>query len=532
MKKYLVALLLSASISFCYAQEALQKVKINLFDGGQNSYDLSDVLNANQGESLKNVVLSKKGVLSKRGGQSIFGLDNGNSAFDGAEIFKQSATNIWAIAASGTSVIRTDVSSPLSWTVINPSNPITAGKAVEFIQANNTFFIFNGFDNTCWYDGTTFLQSTVYPTSPPTISCGAWLANYLFGSGNPTYPDYVYFSNNLSPTVFSASDLFRVNTGDGQKVVWLEPFKLTELIIYKENSIFNLDISGATPLTDWTLQPVSTRIGCVAPRSVVNVGNDQVFLSSDPIAVRSLVRTSYDKLTLEKLSGPIQDIFDDTGDNPINRNAIKKACATLYDDKYILAIPAGSSTVNNYVCVLDFVTKSWYIITGWYPADWITYQNNLYYVDAKDGRIVECFTGTVGDLATGPTTSSAASVAISYEYISKNINFDNSENYKSLDSIEVEFGTTGDYDGDVYINIDDGGFQYIGSVNLSGDVVTLPVTLPFTLFGEGRARKTFQLTEYGQFRNLKVKVVQDGLSESCKLYSATVFASVEPWRRE
>ena len=44
--------------------------------------------------------------------------------------------------------------------------------------------------------------------------------------------------------------------------------QLNELIIYKEDSIFVLDMTGSTPLTDWTLQPLNEAIGCKAGKTV------------------------------------------------------------------------------------------------------------------------------------------------------------------------------------------------------------------------------------------------------------------------
>jgi len=536
MKKFLTLTISLFLVASAYSQELI-KVRIDDFSGGQNSYDLADSIDVNQGELVQNASQEKRGRLEKRKGQALFADDLGNTAFRGVGDFYPDSTTSYVLAASGTDIVRS-TSAGASWTVVNTGKALTAGYNTEFLQADNLLFIFNGEDNTSWYDGSTFVLptsvGTVYPASPPKATTGAWVANYLFLAGNPTYPDWVYFSNNLEPREFTANNVIKINTGDGQEIVRIEPFRENEIIVYKQRSVYMLDITGSTPLADWAYKPISRTIGCAAERSVVNIGNDHWFLSSEPIAVRSLIRSSFDKILLDRASDPIQDIFDGTGETTINVSSIDVACAILHDNKYILGIPTGVSTVNDYVVVYDFLTKSWTTIDGWYPAEWIVYENDLYYIDANDGRMIECFTGTTGDMYEGPvvTGSSEPSVAITFDWRSKNISFDNPENYKMLDALDLELGASGDYDADVYIEMDDGGWQRVGDMNLAGGAVTLPVSLPFTLSASGVARETFQLQQYGEFKNIKIRVVQDGLSELCDLHRATIFAYMKPWRRE
>ena len=519
--------------------EELMKVRIANFEGGQNSYDLSDVININQGQTLSNVINSKKGQLFKRKGQSLFAGDESNTAWTGIGRYDPGINTSYIMAASGVRIVKSE-SSPASWIVINNatygggSGFLTDACDTEFIQANDLLFILNGTDYTSFFDNVTFNKGTNATGSPPVATTAAWLRNYLFTAGDPTHTDWVSFSNNLVPYLFTSTDVFRVNTGDGQVIQRIEVFRLNELIIYKERSIFVLDITGTTPLTDWTLQPISKVIGCIAKRSVVNFGNDQWFLSSDPIAVRSLSRTSYDKILTEMVSQPIQDIFDGTGERVINKTYIDKACGVFFDNKYLLAIATGASSVNDFVVVYDFLTKSWSTIDGWYPSAWVVWDNSLFYTDALDGRVIECFEGTQGDMASGPviTTASEPTVSIPYSYISKTIDFDNKENYKQLDSIEVIFDPSGSYNATLYINLDGNGWQNVGTINLAGSAPVLPLTLPFTLSSSGMARKTFQLQRYGEFRKIQIKITQSGASEECNLQSVCCFATLKPWRRE
>jgi len=530
----IVILILTIFTLPLYAQEALKLLRINDFTGGMNSYSVPEHLELKQGASMANVVLSRPGRLSKRKGQGLFNRDVGNTAFRGIGRFDPDATTSYLVAASGTKVIRSESSSS-SWTIANPSNALTSGNNTEFVQADKNLFILNGFDTTGWYNGSLWTDSVAYPTSPPSATTGAWLRNYLFLAGATTETDWVYFSNNLDPRVFDATDIIKINTGDGQPVKHLEPYRLNELIIYKSKSIFVLNISGSTPLDDWTVQPISTSIGVDAPRSVVSLGNDQWFLSSEPIAVRSLVRSQFDKILVDMVSRPIQDIFDGSGIVTINKNQINKAAAILFDDKYILAIPVGTSTVNNMVVVFDFLTQAWYRIYGWFPADWVEYDNRLFYIDANDGRVIECFTGTTGDWLEGPNfidSSSSPTVGTNFVFISKTLDWDLPEMYKELDSIEVEFDPTGDYNATLHIALDENGWVSIGTTNLAGNTLTLPFTLPSELSNAGVAKKTYQLDDQGEFRKMKVMIQQGGVSEEVILQRVTIFPVPKAWRRE
>lgn len=539
IKKYLIGflaggLILLFSLSPLFAQDELQKVRINLFDGGQNSYDLPSIISSNQGILVSNASISRKGQLSKRIGQELFESDLSNTAWTGLGVFNPDPNTQYILAASGVSVIRSDTT-PASWLIVNSGNNLTTGQNTEFLQANDLYFVLNGTNPTAAYNGSVWDPGSTDTASPPIATTMAWLRNYAFYAGNPTHPDWVYFSNNLIPRTLTPTDLFKVNTGDGQKIVRLECFKLNELIIYKQKSIYDLDITGATPLTNWTLQPISRVIGCAALRSVVNLGNDHWFLSNEPFAVRSLVRTSYDRLMIDMVSQPIQDIFDGTGDRTINKTVINKACAIFFDNKYILAIPTRTSTINDFVVVYDFIAKAWYTIDGWYPAAWTVFNNNLYYADATDGRVLKCFGSYYSDVASGPRATvynETPATAITFDYRSKNIDFDNPENFKMPDVLEVEFGSTGNYTASVYLEIDDRGWQSVGTVNLQSTSPTLPTDLPIVLSSDGVVKKTFQIQKFNEFKKIKIRIMQNGVEQECKLRGFCLIAKIKPWRRE
>lgn len=543
MFKYLTTLLLLLSIcqAPAFAQvDNLSKVRIANYEGGQNSNDYGDKIAANQGTSLINTVIQNKGQVYTRGGQALFNVDTQTAAFNGVSRYDPTSSLSYVMAASGVSVI-SSLSSGTSWTVVNTGHNLTAGLSTNFIQANNLFFVMNGSNPTSWWDNSTWTVGGTWPgsVSPPTATTAAWLNNYLFLAGNSTNPDWVYVSDALSPQSFQANQVIKIQSGDGQPIVKLEPYRTGDILIYKARSIYDLNIANVDstcspqPICQWSYSVLVKDVGTPAPRSVVSLGNDQWFLSSQPFGVRSVTRSQFDKSFVNLISQPIQDIFDGTADRHLNTVQVAKAAGVYFDNKYLLAIPTGSSTVNDLVLVYDFLSQAWYIIDGWYPQSWVVFNNNLYYADANDGRVVQCFTGTTGDVGTVvPFPVSGPSVGIAFSYTSKIIDFDNPENFKQMDSIGLEFAPSGVYNATIEINLDNSGWQTAGMIPLTANAVTLPVTLPFVLSSPGITYRTLQLSQYGEFKKMQVRVSLGVVSEQIFLQKITLFARLKPWRRE
>lgn len=525
--------------------ENFVKVRIVDYSGGQVSKNYADELTNTQGALIQNAIINVKGQLSSRLGQLLFNTDTNGTAFAGIGRFdleNAGTTTSYLVVASAPSVVRS-LSNGTTWIIINSGHAITTGKNTEFVQANNQLFMLNGFDNDAWWDGSSWTVGGTYPgsASPPVANTGSWLSNYLFLAGNSTNQDYIYVSDNTAPTSFQGNQIIKVNSGDGQPIKKLQAYRTGDLIAYKERSIWDLNITGVNslctpqPICAWSLTPITTDVGTLSPRSVVTLGNDQWFLSSPPFGIRSVIRSQFDKTFVNLISQPIQDIFDGTNiDGTIlNTQQVAKAAGVYFDNKYIIAIPTSSSTVNNLVLVYDFITQSWYEITGWYPSEWLVYNYNLYYIDANDGRVIQCFIGSTGDYGTViPAASTGPSVGVDFNYISRIFDFDQPDNYKSLDSIQLEFNPTGNYNATININLDNTGWQFAGTIPLTSQAVTLPVNLPFNLSSPGLTYATLQLTKYGRFKKIQIQVEIQGVSQQIILQKITCFARLNPWNRE
>jgi hypothetical protein len=530
--KFILPLIFILTASFAYSDE-LWKVPVDDFSKGQMSYDLPHKIPSTAGPLVQNAVISRKGRISKRKGVTLFAQDMSDTAWTGIGRFTPTSVNDYLMIASGPEILRS--TSSASWVTVTTA--LSSGHNTEFVQCNKELAILNGVDYPGWYNGVTFTAGVSGSASPPVAKYGAWFKNYLFLAHGETEKDWVWFSDNLTPKVFTPANLyvFKVNTGDGQAIMAIKPFKLDELCIYKERSVWVLNCAGATPMTDWTLQPVLEDVGLIAPRSVATVGNDQWFLSSVPVGVRSLVRTAYDKIQTSLVSTPIQDIFDGTGDTVVNMTHINKAAGIFFDNKYLLAVPENTSTVNNLVLVCDAITQGWYQITNWYVADWHIFDDKLYYIDSLDGRCFRAFYGN-NDQASGPRVtytdaSGPTTEGVSFHYESKAFDFDSPELWKIPDALEVVCSSSGNYSLDVYIQLDSGGWESIGAMSLAGESTNLPQDLPFDLSSEKLARHTFDLQQYGEFLQMQVGFHQDASDTAVEIREYRPFAKKRKWRR-
>lgn len=403
-----------------------------------------------------------------------------------------------------------------AWTEIDTG--FTADKTTNFVQGKDLLFILNGTENVHSMDSSETVTDEGQgneaglgsDTNPPRSTFGAWAQNnrlFLSGSLTESLRDYVWFSDSLDPQTFNTNattgNFFRVKSGSGGKVTWLAPFKLNELIIYKEDSIHVLDMTGSTPLTDWTLQPINTTVGCRAGRTVQDTGNDQVFLD-DQGFVRILSRTTFDKLKTSVVSGPVQAILDE-----INFDSIDKACSLFLDGKYYLSIPTGTNTENNVTLIWDTeaatlignMASGWTVIPTdiWYPSVWASYEfgdntiravhadnrsiSYVYKHDANtdDGAVIEAIiAGPAHDMGNRATTKIWGPLHAVWD---------------AGENTTVE----------MFAEFDETGFQSLGTFSLAGNAPVLPIDLPFALAGSQKSTQLLEVRHLGSGKTCRIK---------------------------
>ena len=187
----------------------------------------------------------------------------------------------------------------------------------------------------------------------------------------PTDSDYtVLMSDLLDSNNFTAADSqFRINKGSADFLVGFIPYQEDQLICFFRNSIHLINNVATTSAAN--VYEITRQRGCVARKSIAQSGPQTFFLSDSGVIVLSPGTDPAKGLgvAISKVQGetvpmtaPIQDQFAD-----VNYAAADKACGVVFDNKYFLAVPTGSSTAPNKVFVFDLLTSQWTSVDD-YPA--------------------------------------------------------------------------------------------------------------------------------------------------------------------
>lgn len=196
------------------------------------------------------------------------------------------------------------------------------------------------------------LKSGISGSNMPNCRDGIYFGNRVFGIFGP---DYGAFSDVLNPTVYlPLINEFRLNSGTNDRVVGIYPFNETTIVIMKQKSVLAL-VNVAHDLSSLRLVEITRDYGCVAPKSITSTGSDIVWLSQRGVV--SLKQTEFG-LT-QSVVVPLSDSISKTIEK-IDWGHIDKACATYFDNRYILSFPSSNGGgANDSTIVYNFLNESW-----------------------------------------------------------------------------------------------------------------------------------------------------------------------------
>ena len=195
-----------------------------------------------------------------------------------------------------------------AWDAVTTSGSpdMTNVDRVRFVNYNwsgEVMLLTDGQNPASTYDGTTYTQIT-HTNAPNSPKFAEEFASHIFLAGDTTDPYNLYFSAPLDATDFSpANGSGIINVG--YNITAIKKFR-NELFIFGANNIKKL-VGNNT--SNFTLQSVTSNLGCVAPDSVVEFGGDLLFLGPDGIRPISATDRIGD-VELAPVSKEIQDIFD------------------------------------------------------------------------------------------------------------------------------------------------------------------------------------------------------------------------------
>lgn len=484
--------------------------------GGVNSKQHGSLIGENQVTVLYNADIGVAGQSSKRPGSVLIGNDLGSTTFADLHSYDRQGysdsivayddINLWEWIGSGNWLSATASAFTASQTDVNMLSAKESGLVPDdiLLVSNGTDSVkrFHKDSSDVWAVqdlGT----ATGASASPVKTNVMAWYGNRIWQLKN----DQLYFSDAYDADYSTAFDTvtnwFRVPVGAERGIV---PTRDTGMIIMGADAIWGLAPS-ATPVVTDKPEPIVTNRGVVSKKGWVNAGDDIYYFAQD--GFRALRRTVQDKLQAG-VDYPLSYYLKDEFAN-INWAYIDRLTMEYFDNKIFIAVPTGASTFDTWVYYP--ASKSFMIITGWEPRNWVRYKINgeerLYYAQHADGKVYRAWYGYTDE---GTTTTDGT--AINYQEEGRKEDVGQPLVKKVGGIVRIKALSSGDYDLTVYASVDDGAYTTLGTINLAGNSPTLPVNLPFDLASENVVTEEFHLDSLGEWNQLRIKIQHNATNGS------------------
>ena len=154
---------------------------------------------------------------------------------------------------------------------------------------------------------------------------------------------------------------YRFNAGTADFNVALHSFSDDKLLVFNRNSIHLVSGAGQGA----SVQLITNEVGCVARQSIVQIGNNVMFLSDNGVYGANF----QDLYNLRGNEVPLSSSINPTIER-INRSVWDKSVAVYFDNRYYIAVPLDGSQVNNAILIFNFLNKQWESIDSTSDSNW------------------------------------------------------------------------------------------------------------------------------------------------------------------
>tara|TARA_R110000868_G_scaffold366441_1_gene629344 strand:- start:1733 stop:3808 length:2076 start_codon:yes stop_codon:yes gene_type:complete len=170
----------------------------------------------------------------------------------------------------------------------------------------------------------------------------------------PWSRDQIVLSDFLDANSYDPSlTQFRILPGTADWIVGAFPYQQARLLVLYRKSVHTVWLDGSS-LSVAAAYEITRNFGCVARKSVANCGPFIVWLSDIGVVRMEIGNELSLTNTAAPLSDPIQDQID-----TINWAYAGNSVGTYWNNRYYLAAPTGTSTVNNTIFVYNFLNEAW-----------------------------------------------------------------------------------------------------------------------------------------------------------------------------
>jgi hypothetical protein len=455
------------------------------FVGGVNNISSTKLLAENQGSEFINVDIDRIGnAVTRRGTANVSStaVPEGTSAIQGMYYFDTGVVNQIVIAKNGKIFSYDGNVGSGSWNrdeslyvMGSPDN------VVCFAQLSDKLYFCDGTSDIKSYNGTTVASIPSAANAPTGVRLLCSHTNRMFAIRS-SESDTIYVSDLLSvegTSAWSNVDSFRVG-GDGEPITGIASWTGYRLVVFKENSTYVITTDPTASIANWSIEVVSSEVGCVAHNTICQIGANLYWLAQDGVRTMQRILQGTDQEISEPLSKTIDSTIKD-----INRTYISRSCALYYRNRYILSVPTGTSTINDCSIVYNTVHRAW-------SGKWTNFGANFFchYTNTPSNCLV---LGTprgavlqwkewVNDNNEIPSDYQDSGSDIRTSLTTREFTFGDMMSYKSLNNVEVQFYSSTAYCSVSLVDEDGGTLIALSNIDSSAFTGGLgALILPFVL---------------------------------------------------
>lgn len=184
---------------------------------------------------------------------------------------------------------------------------------------------------------------------------------------DPAVTDEVLISNGFNQNKFDIGNgTFVTADGSNDSIIALFSFAEGKLVVFHRKMISVITGTTSFKFSEGVTTVITKELGCVARNSIVQVGNQLIFLSDNGIYGASF----QDLYNLRGNEIPLSEPINKTIES-INRNGWENSTAVYYNNRYYIAVPVGATQIeNNTILIYNFLNKAWESVDTCSDSNW------------------------------------------------------------------------------------------------------------------------------------------------------------------